>query len=220
MKLAFVFALLASLAVLSLTAPTLDGDEAMLEALAATLSAETHDTASADSTVADVQTKSTPSLGYTGKYDNHLAPVVDLLQTLRLKLVNAMKASQTDVQNKKAAMDAAQIKADEIQRQALSAAAQVHACQPSAEPVFFCFCLCLTLSLTVRLSAFTMRPRTLMLKLPPSPPRRSKCKAHALFLSAMCWVAAASHFQADALLCRWQVGQHRHYGPHFEWKEH
>jgi len=63
-------------------------------------------------------------LGYTGKYDDHLGPVVSLLQSLRSKLVNAMKTSQDDVDRKKSAMEAAKLKADEIQRQALSDAAQ------------------------------------------------------------------------------------------------
>lgn len=48
MKLSFVLALLASMAILSLSAPLLGNDEAMLQALAATLGAETHHSASAD----------------------------------------------------------------------------------------------------------------------------------------------------------------------------
>ena len=65
MKLAFVFAVLASMAVLSLAAPPLDGDEAMLQALEATLGAETHGSASADATEGPVS-------------DEGPAPVTDL----------------------------------------------------------------------------------------------------------------------------------------------
>ena len=110
MKLAFVFAVLASMAVLSLAAPPLDGDEAMLQALEATLGAETHGSASADSDVADletnspssplspvdVQTKSTPS----GKYDEHIAPVLDHLAALRAKLAASVKSSSVDIETK------------------------------------------------------------------------------------------------------------------------
>jgi len=77
--------------------------------------------------------------GYKGSYDEHLGPVVSLLQSLREKLVNAMKNSQTDVQGKKDAMEAAKIKADEIQRQALADAAKVLLWQCFAA-VFLCFC--------------------------------------------------------------------------------
>ena len=110
MKLAFVFAVLASMAVLSLAAPPLDGDEAMLQALEATLGAETHGSASADSDVADlemnspssplspvdVQTKSTLS----GPYDEHIAPVLDHLAALRAKLAASVKASSVDIETK------------------------------------------------------------------------------------------------------------------------
>jgi hypothetical protein len=71
MKFLFVFALFSASAVLSLAAPTLNGDEAMLEALAATLSAENHDSAKsaanegpvshAQVAVADVETAMTSS---------------------------------------------------------------------------------------------------------------------------------------------------------------
>ena len=112
MKLAFVFAVLASMAVLSLAAPPLDGDEAMLQALEATLGAETHGSASADSDVADletnspssplspvdVQTKSTPS--GKGKYDEHIAPVLDHLAALRAKLAASVKSSSVDIETK------------------------------------------------------------------------------------------------------------------------
>ena len=60
MKLAFVFAVLASMAVLSLAAPPLDGDEAMLQALEATLGAETHGSASADATEGPVSDEQAP----------------------------------------------------------------------------------------------------------------------------------------------------------------
>jgi len=57
MKLSFVITLLASMAILSLSAPVLSNDEAMLEALSATLEAETHNSApaQADASV-DVET--------------------------------------------------------------------------------------------------------------------------------------------------------------------
>ena len=118
MKLAFVFALLASLAVLSLAAPTLNGDEAMLEALAATLSAETHDTASADSTVADletvVQTKETTKTSLGGNYDEHIQPVLGHLADLRAKLSATVKASAADIEIKTATATKAQKTAEEV----------------------------------------------------------------------------------------------------------
>ena len=63
MKLSFVITLLASMAILSLSAPVLSNDEAMLEALSATLEAETHNSAPAQADASlDVETSETSTI--------------------------------------------------------------------------------------------------------------------------------------------------------------
>ena len=64
-------------------------------------------------------------LGYNGRYDGHLAPVVEILFSLRQKLIDAMTSSQADVKAKKDEMDIQKAKSEELQKQAIEAAANV-----------------------------------------------------------------------------------------------
>jgi hypothetical protein len=64
-------------------------------------------------------------LGYNGRYDEHLAPIVEILFSLRQKLINVMRSSEADVQAKQDAMDDQKAKSEEIQKQAVAAAANV-----------------------------------------------------------------------------------------------
>ena len=53
-------------------------------------------------------------LGYTGKYDEHLAPVVDLLDQLKTKLLNSKKITADEAESKRVAAKAAQDAADKV----------------------------------------------------------------------------------------------------------
>jgi len=52
-------------------------------------------------------------LGYKGNYDEHLAPVVGLLSSLKIKLQNAIIASKNEVATKKNTADTAKAAADQ-----------------------------------------------------------------------------------------------------------
>ena len=53
-------------------------------------------------------------LGYTGKYDEHLAPVVALLDQLKTKLLNSKKITADEAESKRVAAKAAQDAADKV----------------------------------------------------------------------------------------------------------
>ncbi len=53
-------------------------------------------------------------LGYEGKHDEHLAPIVDLLESLKEKLRKAVTVSQNDVAEKKKQRDAMRSEADKV----------------------------------------------------------------------------------------------------------
>jgi len=53
-------------------------------------------------------------LGYTGKYDEHLAPVVALLDQLKTKLLNSKKITADEAEAKRVAARAAQDAADKV----------------------------------------------------------------------------------------------------------
>jgi hypothetical protein len=44
----------------------------------------------------DTQTFKTNPLGYTGKYDNHIEPVIALMTSLRQKITNSLEGSKAD----------------------------------------------------------------------------------------------------------------------------
>jgi hypothetical protein len=53
-------------------------------------------------------------MGYEGKHDEHLAPIVDLLESLKDKLRKAVTVSQNDVAEKKKKRDAIRSEADKV----------------------------------------------------------------------------------------------------------
>jgi len=53
-------------------------------------------------------------MGYEGKHDEHLAPIVDLLESLKDKLRKAVTVSQNDVAEKKKKRDEIRSEADKV----------------------------------------------------------------------------------------------------------
>jgi hypothetical protein len=53
-------------------------------------------------------------LGYKGNHDEHLAPVVGLLSSLKIKLQNSIIASRNEVATKKNTADTAKAAADQV----------------------------------------------------------------------------------------------------------
>ena len=53
-------------------------------------------------------------MGYEGKHDEHLAPIIDLLDSLKDKLRKAVTVSENDVAEKKKKRDAIRSEADKV----------------------------------------------------------------------------------------------------------
>jgi len=63
-------------------------------------------------------------LGYNGKYDSHLAPIIEILDQLRAKLIAQMQASQQDVQAKTEAARVAKEQSEIKIQEAINSAAK------------------------------------------------------------------------------------------------
>jgi prefoldin subunit 5 len=53
-------------------------------------------------------------MGYEGKHDEHLAPIIDLLDSLKDKLRKAVTVSENDVAEKKKKRDEIRSEADKV----------------------------------------------------------------------------------------------------------